>query len=479
MSTGTSLKSTAQTSRNRQVVFALLIVIVFGAMWPYTEWLQRRKDSADLGEASIGQIDGGSFLLKLAMIMGFRGVVADVLWNDSIELQKQQEWDKLKEKVDFITKLQPHFLSVWTFQGWNLAYNVAAEWDDPADKYTWIKNGINFLRKGVDKNWRSPDLIWDTAWTYFNKIGMADEAIILRRLFFDDRDLDGQNFKIDPNTHEPRDDNFLLAKGWFTKAVRLVDEGVQRIDSRVEGKVQYVDKMPDRKGRPGDLDFRVKPAQAQIRYAIGLEKMSVKDLPPTFGDVARSAWDLAYLDLKDFGEYEFPAHNNPAEKIQIDRITDPARYNSPELSDNQRFWINRWAEQQNYPYWKDKADAEREMAGVLARQDFYEGTLALKEARFRDAVAKYQEGLNRWQDLLERHPIYLRDDLNKKDTGEVVRRYVFALKQVGETPGDDLPFKDLYEAVKNEPFRDPFDQLDMMKSKAQAQPTSPVGARAK
>jgi hypothetical protein len=465
MSTAVPLRSTAQTSRNRQIVFALLIVLIFGAMWPYTEWLLRRKTDADLGEASIGQIDGGSFLLKLAMIMGFRGVVADVLWNDSIELQKQQEWDKLKEKVDFITKLQPHFLSVWTFQGWNLAYNVASEWDDPADKYTWIKNGITFLRQGVEKNRRSPDLIWDTAWTYYHKLGFADEAIILRRLFYDDRDLEGSNFKIDPFSQEPREDNFLVAKGWFKRAIRLVDEGVQRVDARLESEVEYVDKMPDRKGRPGDLNFRAMPSHSQTRYAMGLEKMSVKDLEPTFGVVAQNEWDHAFSDWIEFGTYEFPAFNNAAEKIQIDLSTKPDAYNSPEISDNQRYWINRWAEQQNYAYWKDKCDAERETSGVLARQDFYEGTLALKEARFRDAVAKYLEGLNRWQELLERHTRYRDDDLNKKDTGEIVRRYVFALKQVGETPGDDLPFKELYEAVKNEPFKDPFDQLDMMKLK--------------
>ena len=465
MSTASSPKSSAQISRTRQIVFALLIVLIFGAMWPYTEWLQARKVEADLGEASIGQIDGGSFLLKLAMIGGFRGVVADVLWNDSIELQKEQEWDKLKEKVEFITKLQPHFLSVWTFQGWNLAYNVAVEWDDPADKYTWIKNGINFLRQGVEKNRRSPDLIWDTAWTYYHKLGFSDEAIILRRLFYDDRDFEGTDFKIDPITKDRKDDNFLVSKGWYTRAIRLVDEGIQRSDSRVEGDVQYVDKMPDRKGRPGDLNFRVMPAHAQTRYAIGLEKMSVKDLTPTFGEVAQSEWERAFDDWREFGLYEFPAFNNGDEKIQLDLATDKEKFRSPELSNNQRFWINRWADQMNYPYWKDKADSEKEKIGVLARQDFYEGTLALKEARFRDAVNHFQEGINRWQELLERHTIYRDDDLNKKDTGELVRRYVYALKQVGETPGDELPFKELYEAVKNEPFKDPFDQLDMMKLK--------------
>ncbi len=128
--------------------------------------------------------------------------------------------------VDFITKLQPHFLSVWTFQGWNLAYNVSVEWDAPEDKYEWIKKGIKFLQDGVRKNKKSPDLIWDTAWTYYHKIGFADEAIILRRLFRDDDDEEFKTY-IDPETglHVIRHDNFQLAYGWFSRSVGLVDEG--------------------------------------------------------------------------------------------------------------------------------------------------------------------------------------------------------------------------------------------------------------
>ena len=85
-----------------------------------------------------------------------------------------------------ITKLQPHFLSIWTFQSWNLAYNVSVEWDAPEDKYEWIKKGIQFVQEGVDKNRKSPDLVWDTAWYYYHKLGFSDESIILRRLFRDD-----------------------------------------------------------------------------------------------------------------------------------------------------------------------------------------------------------------------------------------------------------------------------------------------------
>ena len=119
-------------------------------------------------------------MLKLALLGGARGIAANVLWTQAEELKREQDWDSMKATVDLITKLQPHFLSVWTFQGWNLAYNVSVEWDAPEDKYQWIKKGIQFLQEGVRKNKKSPDLIWDTAWTYYHKLGFSDESIILR-----------------------------------------------------------------------------------------------------------------------------------------------------------------------------------------------------------------------------------------------------------------------------------------------------------
>ncbi|HEU5115301.1 MAG TPA: hypothetical protein VFT74_01350 [Isosphaeraceae bacterium] len=460
-----SVSQTQHANRIRQLIYAVGIVFLFGAMWPYSQKLQEIKSETDLGEATIGQIDTGSFMVKLAMIGGFRGIVANWLWTQSIELQKQHEWDKLMASVEMITKLQPHFLSIWTFQGWNLAYNVSVEWDSPDDKYTWIKKGINFLRDGVAKNRNKSDLIWDTAWTYYHKLGMADEAIILRRRFYDDPDDDPNhpNFKVDPIESEPRLDNFQVAGGWFTLAVRVVDAGGERTETGVEGEVEYVDRMPNRKGRPGDLNFRSMPAHAQTRYAAAMEKMSILDVEPMFGQAAQSAWGKALEEWVNFGRHPFPAHNNPDELIYVDDASNSARMLSKELSENQKYWTNRWADQMNYRYWKDRSLAEAEPQGTSARRLFYEGTVALKNADFGSAVEKYKNGLDLWKDLLERHPTYKDDELNQKDTGQLVKRYVFALRQVGESPPDDMPFKDLYEEVKDESLLDPFDQLDMMR----------------
>ncbi len=167
---------------NKKLVYGAVIVMLFTAMYPYANWLSEEKRNRDLGEAAIGQIDTGSFMMKLFLLGGFRGIVADLLWIRAEEHKRSHDWDKLASTVDLITKLQPHFLSIWTFQGWNLAYNVSVEWDASEDKYQWIKKGIQFVQEGVKKNKRSPDLIWDTAWFYYHKLGFADESIMLRRL---------------------------------------------------------------------------------------------------------------------------------------------------------------------------------------------------------------------------------------------------------------------------------------------------------
>ena len=80
-------------------------------------------------------------MMKLFLLGGFRGIVADFLWIRAEEYKKEHDWDRLEATVELITKLQPHFLSIWTFQGWNLAYNVSVEWDAPEDKYTVDQEG--------------------------------------------------------------------------------------------------------------------------------------------------------------------------------------------------------------------------------------------------------------------------------------------------------------------------------------------------
>ncbi len=161
---------------NKKIIYGLIIVGLFGLMFPYTQWLSEEKRRRDLGEAAIGQIDTGSFMMKLFLLGGFRGIVADLLWIRAEDYKKDHDWDRLETTVELITKLQPHFLSIWTFQGWNLAYNVSVEWDAPEDKYTWIKQGIKFVQEGVREEHEvaRPDLGYGVV--------LLPQAGILRRI---------------------------------------------------------------------------------------------------------------------------------------------------------------------------------------------------------------------------------------------------------------------------------------------------------
>ncbi len=59
-------------------------------------------------------------------------------------------------------------------------------------------------------------------------------------------------------------------------------------------------------------------------------------------------------------------------------------------------------------------------------------------------------------------PTYRDDDLCKKDTGLIVKRYVRALQQAGEPLPDDTPFKETLVLSENDPTVDPFDAIEMI-----------------
>jgi hypothetical protein len=457
------------TNLNKKIIYGLLIVFLFGVMFPYSSWLTEEKKRRDLGEAAIGQIDTGSFMMKLFLLGGFRGIVADLLWIRAEENKRDHDWDRLKTNVEMITKLQPHFLSIWTFQGWNLAYNVSVEWDAPEDKYEWIKQGIKFVQEGVRKNRRSPDLVWDTAWFYYHKLGFSDESIMLRRLFRDDEDEEFKRYNDPESGHEVLgNDNFKLGFGWFSRAVALVEnEGSDRTSSGTGMNIQYVDPTPQRKGRPDDIAFRSMPAHAQTRFAAGLEKESIFGIKATFGEVAPNEWAKALHEWVRLGEHVFMSFNEieregkmVRDPIRLDDASNTERFSK--LNENQKYWTSRWADQMNYRYWKDRCQAEMEPEGVHARELFYNGTRAYKSGDFITAADKFKEGLEIWKGVLAKYPAYRDDDLNKKDTGLIVKRYVRVLRQQGLEEPKDFPFKELYASALADTTVDPFDVLEMI-----------------
>jgi excisionase family DNA binding protein len=179
-------RSFQQQSLFRKIVYILLIVAIFT-----TTLILRRADgfgidsqgqALEIREENLGEVELAGSAFRL-MLTGSRGFAVLVLWWTATEKQKRHEWNELELLVKSVTKLQPHFITPWMFQSWNLAYNVSMESDLVRDKYFYITEGVKLLADGEKLNRNNPDLRFYLGFCNQHKIGLADEANSFRCLY--------------------------------------------------------------------------------------------------------------------------------------------------------------------------------------------------------------------------------------------------------------------------------------------------------
>ncbi len=454
--------------------------------------LARKRDQFGLSQANLGEIDPTSEAIKLATL-GMRGVAVNLLWHKANEAQKTRDWTGLSATVTQIIKLEPHFLAVWRFQGWNLAYNVSADWDDFRDRYFWVIKGINFLKQGTTYNQHEPMLVWDVGWTTAQKIGRADERVQYRRLFRADDEFHGDR----PVSQR---DNWLVGKASFREAEQLVDGG-----SALRGLSPVL--------------FRAEAPRCQINFATALEEDG------TFGEVSRVAWERASADWNEFGNRDLPSFEgenyrlNDFERLTADhqQLVTEIETLAPDMrqtiqnekiaamSDEERALIDKPSDQRSreenvlvssiatrlgvtwpeivaripdatqraraeqltrrlgeletlldmidtsrnqvmYPYWKTRCQLEHGEAALTARENVYRGDLALRETNIDLARTSYETAFAAWRKVLDEFPLLLNDGQTAEEMLDVVRRYQECLKQ-----GDD-------------PFPEPFILADLIQA---------------
>ncbi len=119
--------------------------------------------------------------IPLLLMGGLRGIAVDFLWARAIARNEEKKYYELLTINNLIAKLQPNFPAVWIFQAWNMAYNIAHEWDAPQNKWKWIHNGLNFAKKGAMKNPDSGDLFFELGYMYLH---LFDERFFKHAAYF-------------------------------------------------------------------------------------------------------------------------------------------------------------------------------------------------------------------------------------------------------------------------------------------------------
>ncbi len=155
----------------------LLVAATVAAGW-LADRVQRQRKELDL-VVSLGTAEGmpPHVAIVTAALGTFRGLAVDALWARADHLQSEGEYFEAQTLSQWITALQPRFQKVWGFQAWNLAYNIAAATQVPAERWGWVRRGIALLRdRGIPLNPRAPQLHMELGWLFHNKIaGKSDK----------------------------------------------------------------------------------------------------------------------------------------------------------------------------------------------------------------------------------------------------------------------------------------------------------------
>jgi hypothetical protein len=465
--------------------------------------LARMRESAGLSQTNLGEIDPASEAMRLSLL-GMRGIAANLLWKKADDYKMKKDWTNLRATLDQLTYLEPHFVPVWRYQGWNLSYNVSVEWDDYRDRYYWVKQGVEFLDQGTIVNGKDTRLLTDQADTLSRKIGRADESRQFRRMFRADRD-----FRSRLNLQST--DNWLAGRERHLEAEDMVKQGLP-----IKGATTLV--------------FYSNAPLCRIHYADALERDGGADGRGVFGEVARNAWRQALADWEAYGARDILATTGEtirlgeldsvmarfkkgmedldalapgvreqviAEKTALlspeereillgplptpdseagrllqgikarvtcdlfeiaDRVQGENRAKAQELAKTTTALVRSYERIVsshgivNYPHWTLRCTYEADPDTVKARELVAEGDRAyFVEANMPKAKELYTQGISQWRLVFDRYDLLNADRDQVATTMDFIERYQMILRDLGEELPADFVLQDVIDLVNRNP----------------------------
>ena len=145
-------------------VYILIIVCLIGVLFLFKTRIESIRGKHGLNRPLYAPSESVSILL----LGGLRSIAIDLLWIRGIAKHQEKKYYETMAINNMISKLQPDFPKVWTFQAWNMAYNIAHEWKAFDSKWKWIKAGLEYAKTGAVKNPASADIAFELGYMYLN-----------------------------------------------------------------------------------------------------------------------------------------------------------------------------------------------------------------------------------------------------------------------------------------------------------------------
>lgn len=154
------------------ITLSLLAVALLWQAGRMHEGLLTQREAMNPGEVSALETMPPMVAFTSVALGGFRGIIADILWLRSTKMQEEGRYFELVQLANWITTLEPRFSPVWAFHAWNLAYNVSVLFNDPPDRWRWVRHGIELLRdKALVYNPGDALLYNELSWLFQHKVG--------------------------------------------------------------------------------------------------------------------------------------------------------------------------------------------------------------------------------------------------------------------------------------------------------------------
>ncbi len=240
------------------ILLGLAVVLLIGAT------LTQRglnHDREALGLTRVAPLENAPPMLAFTTVAlgGFRGLIANALWIRATELQEEDKFFEMAQLADWITKLEPHFVQVWTVQAWNMSYNISVKFKDFDDRWRWVQRGIALLRdEGLKYNPNETLLYRELSWQFQHKMGanLDDANKVYKQEWL--KEMSAVFGKAEPNIDDllaPKDADAWQRLNLLTNRYKMDVGFLKQVDT------QY-----------GPLEWRLPEAHAIYWAALGLEK---------------------------------------------------------------------------------------------------------------------------------------------------------------------------------------------------------------
>jgi hypothetical protein len=164
-----------------KLIVALLLILSSLVLFPLEERIREHRRAAFgtlplLPDRDWRDVVGQQAML--AMLAGFRGIVADIYYLRGHGYWEKQEWLLQYKNMQMACRLQPHSLTFYELTSWHFAWNVsyAARVDTTLTpeqqlkaERKWIELGRDIMLEGVRNNPDSSSFYFYLGFLYSNK----------------------------------------------------------------------------------------------------------------------------------------------------------------------------------------------------------------------------------------------------------------------------------------------------------------------